>query len=136
MSNQTNPVVVAAMDAEGTPFVSKMAAEDFIFAFANMQKAAHELAVSKGWWETERSDAEIIATLHSEISEAFEAMREPVGKPSTKVPELRAVEEELADLVIRVMDYAQRKGLQIGAGVVLKTRFNETRPHRHGGKRF
>jgi len=41
-----------------------------------------------------------------------------------------------ADCIIRIMDYAESKGLRIAAAVVAKAAYNETRPHLHGGKAF
>ena len=35
-------------------------------------KQVHENAVAHGWWETEREFPEIIALIHSELSEALE----------------------------------------------------------------
>lgn len=36
---------------------------------------AHENAVSKGWWLEDRSFGELIALMHSELSEALEDYR-------------------------------------------------------------
>ncbi|WP_224722920.1 nucleoside triphosphate pyrophosphohydrolase family protein [Paenibacillus vietnamensis] len=36
---------------------------------------AHNNAVSKGWWEEDRSFGEVIALIHSEASEALEDHR-------------------------------------------------------------
>lgn len=44
-----------------------------------LQKEIHELAIEKGWWDTERSAGEIYALIHSEISEAVECARN--GEP-------------------------------------------------------
>jgi hypothetical protein len=41
-------------------------------------KAIHSTAKEKGWWDAERNDGEIIALMHSELSEALEALREGV----------------------------------------------------------
>jgi NTP pyrophosphatase (non-canonical NTP hydrolase) len=40
---------------------------------------AHQNAVSKGWWEEDRSFGEIIALIHSEVSEALEDHRNGKG---------------------------------------------------------
>ena len=33
---------------------------------------SHDIAKSKGWWDEERSIPELIALMHSELSEALE----------------------------------------------------------------
>lgn len=43
---------------------------------------------------------------------------------------------ELADIMIRVMDYAESKGWDLEKAIEAKHNFNCTRPYRHGGKLF
>ena len=39
------------------------------------QEDLHKTAVDKGWWDEPRDDAISIALMHSELSEALEALR-------------------------------------------------------------
>ena len=95
----------------------------------------HRNAVAHGWWDAPRNDGEAIALIHSEASEALEAMR--AGNPlSRKVPAYSSVEEELADVVIRIMDLAAGRGWDIGGAIEAKHEHNRGRPHKHGGKAF
>jgi NTP pyrophosphatase (non-canonical NTP hydrolase) len=103
-------------------------------SFALLAEAIHATAVSKGWWDTERNDGEMIALIHSELSEMLEAIRKP--GPSEHIPEFSGVEEEAADVLIRLLDMSYARGWRIEEAVLAKMRFNETRPYRHGGKAF
>ena len=40
-----------------------------------VQTKVHNNAKEKGWWDEERNDGEMIALMHSELSEALEALR-------------------------------------------------------------
>lgn len=90
-------------------------------------KEIHENAVKHGWWETKRSTGEVIALIHSELSEALEEARDnrpmmyvlgPNGEEictpcyfNGRKPEGVAV--ELADAVIRVLDMAEQVGMPL-----------------------
>lgn len=81
--------------------------------------------------------------LHSEVSELWESFR--AGKAFSDcdkaekmramgLPVLTCVEEELADIVIRVFDTAEALGIDIERAVAAKHEYNMSRPVRHGGK--
>ena len=88
----------------------------------------HKTAASHGWWDEDkrRSFGDLMALLHSEVSEAFEAYRE--GKDDH-------IGEELADVAIRLFDTSEGLGYDIEAEIIRKMAYNKKRPYRHGGKR-
>jgi NTP pyrophosphatase (non-canonical NTP hydrolase) len=104
----------------------------FVGSFVFMQDEVHSNAKDKGWWDGEkRNDGEAIALMHSELSEALEALR--TGNPlDAKCPEFSNLTIELADCVIRIMDYCGANNLPLADAIVAKHNFNKTRPHKHG----
>lgn len=107
----------------------------FIISFNEMANRFYVTAKSKGWYEKPREDGTMIALMHSELSEALEALRH--GNPqSEKIPAFTHAEEEMADTIIRIMDMAAHKGWNLGDAIIAKAEFNKGRAHKHGGKEF
>ena len=124
-----------------------------------LTKVIHENAVAHGWWDEERGFPEVIALIHSELSEALEEYRdakppvyfaiETLQRDGTIIPEVRTdygdgnytgekpegIAIELADAIIRILDYCGYAGIDIEEAIALKHEYNKTRPYRHGGKK-
>lgn len=101
--------------------------------FANM---IHSNAVNKGFWDdtSEMANHNKLLMMHAEISEVVEALRDPSHPRSTKIPDQTAEAEEMADLIIRALDYCARRNINIGEVMLEKHAYNATRPHMHGKK--
>jgi len=100
---------------------------------ARLQEEIHRIAVEHGWWERDRPIGEVLMLAVTELAEAMEAHRNG-NPPSEKVDGFSAVEEELADVVIRILDLAAGLGFDVDGAIRAKMAYNETRPYRHAGK--
>ena len=129
----------------------------------NMTEEIHANAIAHGWWDEPRSFGEILALCHSELSEALEEDRadRPMvyfpciaeeGEPCQGIncdyfssfdgncnngclsakPEGVAV--EMADCIIRILDWAGHAGVDMEQIILKKHEYNKSRPYKHGKK--
>lgn len=99
-----------------------------------------------GWYDgvdpnSPRDQAVKISLIHSEVSEALEGIRK--GKQDEHLPHRLAVEVELADAIIRILDLAGSMSLDVEAAMYEKCAYNrQRRDHKRevraaaGGKKF
>lgn len=108
-----------------------------------MQELAHQTAVDAGWYRDgdTRNFGEVVALMHSELSEALEADRK--GLKDDKLPHRDGREVEFADCIIRILDTAAALGLDVAGALIEKNRFNRVRADHKlenrdapGGKRY
>jgi NTP pyrophosphatase (non-canonical NTP hydrolase) len=101
----------------------------FIAPMLSFGSIVNEQMNAQGFWESDNF-GEKIALIHSELSEALEADRKDLA--SDHIEGFTGVEEELADVFIRMIDLAVQKDLRLGEAIFAKMRFNLTRPFKHG----
>lgn len=107
--------------------------DDFAAAFMNMLAIRiNDANREKGFWEGERNVGELLALVHSEVSEALEAHRKDLNDSHLK--HRKGIEVELADALIRILDMAAGLQMDIGNAMIEKLAFNAKRPQKHGKK--
>lgn len=89
-------------------------------------------AANKTWWHDsltgqplDRNKGEMIALMHSELSEMMEGERKNLM--DDHLPNRRMAEVELADLIIRALDYAGGFGYDLGGAFEDKMAYNAQR---------
>lgn len=128
----------------------------------DMAAAIHAENAERGWYDpgTERTFGDVIALIHSELSEALEEHRNGHGPTEIYFPEVsrtgqkgathadmmvmagsygwkpEGIPIELADVLIRLLDTCAALGIDIDYAVSVKRAYNASRPHRHGGKKL
>lgn len=109
---------------------------------------AHKTSLDAGWYNDpatgqpiQRNFGEVVALMHSELSEALEADR--TSAKDDKLPHRDGREVEFADCLIRIFDTAAALGLDLAGAFIEKNRFNIVRAdHKRaaraaaGGKKY
>ena len=95
-------------------------------------RLAHKTATDAGWYKNvetgediARNFGEVVALMHSELSEALEADRKSLK--DDKLPHRDGREVEFADCIIRILDTAAAMGLDVAGALIEKNRYNKTR---------
>lgn len=117
------------------------------FGMRYAQTLAHQTATEAGWYtdpatgqSVERNFGEVVALMHSELSEALEADRKSLM--DDKLPHRDGREVEFADCIIRILDTAAALGLDVAGAMIEKNRFNRIRADHKiearaaGGKKY
>lgn len=124
--------------------LSSFSLTDFSWNWNVLAEAVYTNNVDHGFWhskcpqlfiddaEYDMEAAQKLCLIHSEISEALEEIRKSVPEGSEKIPGFSKLEEELADAVIRIMDFANAYHLNLPEAIVAKHRYNVGREHKHG----
>ena len=117
----------------------------------------HQNAIDKGFFEKEKNIGEMLCLIHSEVSEALEADRKDKYADVLYILKMEdegydwqnselsftsafekniknTFEDELADVMIRVMDLAAFKGIDLQFHIRQKMQYNKTRQKYHGKK--
>ena len=104
---------------------------------SDLQTLCFQRSHSAGWWDDfltmpEKYRKYFLASRYalivSEASEAFEGLRK--GKQDDHLPDRKSEEVELADLLIRVFDYAGGMNFDLAGAIAAKLEYNATR-HDH-----
>lgn len=108
-------------------------------ALAFTSKCIHENSAAHEFYDENRqarNQGEMISLMHSELSECLEALREVEPPADKHLPEYPGYLVELADVVIRVLDFVALQGEadRFGEVLVHKHNFNCDRPVKHGKK--
>lgn len=101
-----------------------------------LQKRIYASAVDHGFHDVGRTSGDGLMLIVTEAAEAMEDVR--LGHMETKrragdgKPE--GMPSEIADIVIRCLDFAEEHNFDLEEEVFLKVGYNETREFMHGGK--
>lgn len=118
-----------------------------------LAKEIHENAVAHGFWDEDRPLPEVLMLIVSELAEALEEARAGdkmngriscmhyysgegyvSSAPTNCCKKPEGIVVEVADALIRILDWCGHEGIDIEGIVREKHEYNKTRPYKHGKK--
>jgi len=120
--------------------------------FNELASEIHEANKAKGFWDMERTNIECLALAAGECHEAIEADRkgkymklserskeqqdavDEIFIPMFKNHVKDTMEDEIADAIIRLLDFCSARNIDIDWHIRNKLRYNSTRERLHGKK--
>jgi NTP pyrophosphatase (non-canonical NTP hydrolase) len=124
--------ITDAKNVQESSLAYKTAKLAIVYNISQLEQVCGVDAAAAGWYFNpktnmyeDRNLGEVIALIHSELSEALEAARKDL--PSDKIPGYSGLEEELADAIIRILDLSYHLNLRLGEAFAAKIEFNRNR---------
>ena len=103
-----------------------------MYTISQLQNICYTNAVNAGWYadlktgeRKELNKGERLMLIVTEISEAMEGVRKNLM--DDKLPHRKMVEVELADAVIRILDFAGAEGMDLEGAILEKIEYNKNR---------
>ena len=140
------PKTASPVAAPKTICVNESIHTNVLFLYMNkLRDKIHRLTKEKGFWDKPRETGTMLMLIVSEIAEAMEADR----KDRYAQPELLdesnflesfeknvkdTLEDEMADTIIRALDFCGANNIDIDWHIEKKLQYNATRPKMHGKK--
>ena len=127
------PEVLAAVKAATEAYARE---HELALKIGALSADIHDIHVKKQFYEEPRTVSHLMGLVMTELAEVVEDDRKREnGAPSEKIPGFTKEEEETADAIIRLLDFAGYRKLRIGAAILAKHEYNKSRPPKHG-KRY
>jgi NTP pyrophosphatase (non-canonical NTP hydrolase) len=114
--------------------------------FNSLSKTIHEGNAARGFWEGERKLTEVVMLTVCELAEAIEADRSGKWCSAVEISQYKnrpiperfkelikdSVQDEIADAIIRLLDFSHKFGIDLDFHIQAKLDYNASRPYKHG----
>lgn len=115
--------------------------EDEVRILRNIQHKCYQASLQAGWHSKPREPGTMLMLMVSEIAEAMEGVRKDLK--DSHLPNRPSAEVELADAVIRILDFGGKYDFDIAGAIQEKMHYNKHREdhklenrNKPGGKSF